>query len=112
MGEIDGEVVTRETEATIKVKVTINKVSVPVTMTTEEIMTETGVEGEIIEVIEAETDISHIEKNVRKTPQGPVKLLHVVIYRTTGKLPWQPKMMIETGVVVEVIEAETDICHI
>ena len=62
MDEIDGEVVTRETEATIKVKVTISKVNVPVTMTTEEIMTETGVVVEIIEVIEAETDISHIEE--------------------------------------------------
>ena len=62
MDEIDGEVVTREIEATIKVKVTITKVNILVTMTTEEIMTETGVEVEIIEGIEAETDISHIEE--------------------------------------------------
>ena len=62
MEEIDGEVVTRETEATIKVKVIITKVNVLVTMTTEEIMTETGVVVEITEDIEAETDISHIEE--------------------------------------------------
>ena len=62
MGKIDGEVVTRETEATIKVKVNITKVNVLVTMTTEEIMTGTGVVVEITEDIEAETDISHIEE--------------------------------------------------